>query len=132
MDTQHAEPEIHSVETVRRGYWCIYTVDRAYGGPEEGGWWYDRGSLLSAIASERRCIVHWNADDPAESWVDRYLEHQDDNKFLTDYKAKLEADGFGRFDSSQLGMSNPRHESLTCHWCDQIELYYPKEKPHYE
>ena len=23
----------------------IYDVDRAYGGPEEGGWWYDTGTL---------------------------------------------------------------------------------------
>ena len=22
----------------------VYTVDKAYGGPEEGGWWYDEGS----------------------------------------------------------------------------------------
>lgn len=28
-------------------WWCVavYETDRAYGGPEEGGWWYDVGGL---------------------------------------------------------------------------------------
>lgn len=25
---------------------AFYDVDRAYGGPEEGGWWYDTGALV--------------------------------------------------------------------------------------
>ncbi len=25
---------------------AFYAVDRAYGGPEEGGWWYDAGELV--------------------------------------------------------------------------------------
>jgi len=28
----------------------IYLHDRAYGGPEEGGWWYDVGELLESHA----------------------------------------------------------------------------------
>lgn len=27
----------------------VYEVDRAYGGPEEGGWWYDVGSVIRVI-----------------------------------------------------------------------------------
>jgi hypothetical protein len=29
-------------------WWCVavYTSNRAYGGPEEGGWWYDCGGLV--------------------------------------------------------------------------------------
>lgn len=29
-------------------WWCVavYETDRAYGGPEEGGWWYDCGMLV--------------------------------------------------------------------------------------
>lgn len=35
-----AEPD-----TVTSAYWsvAVYEVQRCYGGPEEGGWWYDRG-----------------------------------------------------------------------------------------
>lgn len=29
---------------------AIYEVDRAWGGPEEGGWWYDCGQLARVIA----------------------------------------------------------------------------------
>lgn len=29
---------------------AIYLVDRAYGGPEEGGWWYDCGERFSGFA----------------------------------------------------------------------------------
>ena len=29
---------------------AIYEVDRAYGGPEEGGWWYDTGTLCRTVA----------------------------------------------------------------------------------
>jgi len=25
---------------------AVYELDRSYGGPEEGGWWYDTGSLV--------------------------------------------------------------------------------------
>lgn len=25
---------------------AFYDIDRAYGGPEEGGWWYDTGQLV--------------------------------------------------------------------------------------
>jgi hypothetical protein len=25
----------------------LYLVDRAYGGPEEGGWWYDTGEVIA-------------------------------------------------------------------------------------
>lgn len=25
---------------------CLYLVDRAYGGPEEGGWYYDTGEAM--------------------------------------------------------------------------------------
>ncbi len=30
-------------------YLNAYLVCRAYGGPEEGGWWYDRGRLLASV-----------------------------------------------------------------------------------
>jgi hypothetical protein len=28
---------------------AIYKCNRAYGGPEEGGWWYDMGELVKII-----------------------------------------------------------------------------------
>ncbi|CAG0982501.1 hypothetical protein RHIZO_01814 [Rhizobiaceae bacterium] len=29
---------------------AFYEIDRAYGGPEEGGWWYDTGRLVRILA----------------------------------------------------------------------------------
>ena len=28
---------------------ALYEIDRAYGGPEEGGWWYDCGELARVL-----------------------------------------------------------------------------------
>jgi DNA-directed RNA polymerase subunit RPC12/RpoP len=42
------DSELERAEEQRRAeYWsvAVYAVDRAYGGPEEGGWWYDCGDL---------------------------------------------------------------------------------------
>ena len=32
--------------TRRRFAVAFYEIDRAYGGPEEGGWWFDTGQLV--------------------------------------------------------------------------------------
>lgn len=28
---------------------AFYEIDRAYGGPEEGGWWFDTGSFVRIV-----------------------------------------------------------------------------------
>ncbi|VWX51051.1 hypothetical protein [Novosphingobium sp. 9U] len=32
---------------------AIYEIDRAFGGHEEGGWWYDCGQLTRTLATAR-------------------------------------------------------------------------------
>ena len=32
---------------------AVYEIDRAYGGPEEGGWWFDCGNLRRIIRTFR-------------------------------------------------------------------------------
>ena len=32
---------------------AVYERDRAYGGPEEGGWWYDTGDLVRVMSVEK-------------------------------------------------------------------------------
>ena len=36
----------------RNKYWYVNTYEcgRAYGGPEEGGWWYAYGTLLKRVS----------------------------------------------------------------------------------
>lgn len=39
---------------------AFYEIDRAFGGAEEGGWWYDTGTLVRMIrvcANEARAIA---------------------------------------------------------------------------
>lgn len=36
--------------TIKHSYLvAVYEEDRAYGGPEEGGWWYDCGNLQRVV-----------------------------------------------------------------------------------
>jgi hypothetical protein len=37
-------------------YINIYLVDRAYGGPEEGGWWYDAGDPVHSELAEQMTV----------------------------------------------------------------------------
>lgn len=32
---------------------CVYDVSQCYGGPEEGGWWFDAGELMHSKAFNR-------------------------------------------------------------------------------
>ena len=34
-----------------------YRINRRYGGPEEGGWWYDTGQLLASIPCHDHIMV---------------------------------------------------------------------------
>jgi hypothetical protein len=48
FDHQDATPEVEDRPPEQWGYWYItaYSVQRAYGGPEEGGWYYDVYSVI--------------------------------------------------------------------------------------
>lgn len=47
---------IDDVGNVRPIRWwvAIYEMDMGYGGPEEGGWWYDIGTVQSVFAAKSR------------------------------------------------------------------------------
>ena len=36
----------------------VYLIDRAYGGPEEGGWWYDTGERVRIIRTFLDCATN--------------------------------------------------------------------------
>lgn len=38
-----------SPETIMRTILAFYEIDRHYGGPEEGGWWYDTGTFVRPV-----------------------------------------------------------------------------------
>ena len=43
------EYDINSATLLATGYLNVFHVGQAYGGPEEGGWYYTRGALKCAI-----------------------------------------------------------------------------------
>ena len=59
-----------------RSVLAFYEIDRCYGGSEEGGWWYDTGTFVRAIA------IHLNDEDAiramrrANRLLDRLQRHK--------------------------------------------------------
>ena len=83
----------------------VYEVSRNYGGPEEGGWWFDSGNLVeskvfgSEAAADAQC-EQWRNGDYARTG-NRY---------------------------SVLG-----GEDYDCYWTnEEPEEFFPTERPHYE
>lgn len=87
-------------------YVNAYIVSRHYGGPEEGGWWYDVGEPLSSM------LVG------SEAEAERVRE---------DFKIRYSGFGSGRHRSSVLGGAN-----LEVYIEDEFAKAFPQTKPHYE
>jgi hypothetical protein len=47
MSDEHDSGVERDVEAETMYFVATYLCDRAYGGPEEGGWWYDYGDLVT-------------------------------------------------------------------------------------
>lgn len=89
---------------------ALYEVDRAYGGPEEGGWWYDTGDLqrvLRVFPTEERAYA---AARRCNGWLDKLQRHCRD-------VSSVIYDG-GRYAAQVFERNAPDH--------------YPVVRPHYE
>jgi hypothetical protein len=89
---------------------AFYEIDRAYGGPEEGGWWYDCGSL-------KRLARTFKSKAAAQAYASRA------NNLLTHIQRDLRsvnsmAYGGGRYRARVYEGIPPS--------------YYPQGRPHYE
>lgn len=99
---------------------AIYSVGLAYGGPEEGGWWYQCGEridhALDGIASEYLLTV-WSCEAVAGSWS-RTLQE------------KLDASvNVGKYEISSV-LSNGRYYAQV--YNGHPPANYPETRPHYE
>lgn len=61
-----------------RSILAFYEVDRAYGGPEEGGWWYDTGTFVRAIAVHFDDEAAITAKRRANRLLERLQRHKPD------------------------------------------------------
>jgi hypothetical protein len=104
------------------GFWtvAVYLQDREYGGPEEGGWWYDTGRRVDTLAeaglNPAICVFH-NEDDAygfADS-INAILDITINKQRRSDIGSVLSE---GRFIAEV-------HEG----WPPE---YYPDQRPHYE
>lgn len=122
-----------------RLYVNIYDHGRAYGGPEEGGWWFDVGTPIGSIpielTDEERKSIHsvaiaTHGEDLPNVDPELYAKHfenylnQRAQAICLEYEKRYPRTGNA---SSVLG----GEDHLVC-----IERHfaraYPQEKPHYE
>lgn len=94
----------------RRFVLAFYAVDRAYGGPEEGGWWYDTGDLVRVIRIERDLAT-------------AYAKAARANRILDHLEADLRSVG-------SVAYAGGRHRVRVFE--GTAPEYYPAVRPHYE
>ncbi len=99
---------------------AVYLVDQAYGGPEEGGWWYECGQRI---------------DDPREfeinDFVPRIFTDEDEaSEFCRGLNERLEAGANKGRRPISSALSNGRYTARVCD--GYPEPHYPAVKPHYE
>ena len=100
------EFDINSCTQMAAGWLNVYHVGRAYGGPEEGGWYYNHGTLECAIdtsgmtegeASQLERLLRLSypkSDIPLDSVLsdgDYYIEHDEEKgKSYPDHRPHYE------------------------------------------
>lgn len=89
---------------------AFYEIDKAYGGPEEGGWWYDTGRLVRIARTFKSEERAYRAARRANSLLDRL-------QWKLRPVSSVAYDG-GRFSASVYKDVAPNH--------------YPEHRPHYE
>jgi hypothetical protein len=91
---------------------AVYELDRSYGGPEEGGWWYDTGALVRVHSVER---------DEERAWA----KARRINRSLA-YKEALS----GRRPLSSVAYEGGHLAAEV--WEGTAPEFYPTHRPHYE
>ena len=103
-----------------------YFTDRAYGGPEEGGWWYDVGEHLMSLpffAVEGYVDSFWEVDGKLVK--SEYQSYECDDEAREDARTRLtaycEAKGFC-----------VRDKDFKIFIDDEPGADFPTERPYYE
>lgn len=99
---------------------AVYLANRAYGGPEEGGWWYDCGQRVDE-ALDGLGIPRIFTDEHEAAAYARELSVKLDEK--------LNSPAGYRTDLSSVCCEG-RYEARVC--AEYPDPHYPSERPHYE
>lgn len=91
---------------------AYYEIDNAYGGPEEGGWWYETGQLV--VHPARRRYATTEEARTACARANRLLAHLQRNKRHV----------------SSMAYAGGRY---VVKWSEgKPKTFYPARRPHYE
>lgn len=94
---------------------AIFELDRAYGGPEEGGWWYGVGEL-------KRTVATFPEKGQAYEYSRRF------NRTLA-YRREKKRGRHYRFPLSSVAYSGGHYEAQV--WKER-PYSYPEHRPQYE
>lgn len=120
-------------------YVNVYEVYRAYGGPEEGGWYYDEGTLIDC-----QMFDYWGPDDLKDNKQrQRAVDYAEHIKAELEKSGSLEyALGSGEHDGvNMMGEGDDNYLMKGGSWGEGKYVItvstnrgesYPKERPHYE
>lgn len=89
---------------------AFYEIDRAYGGPEEGGWWYDCGQLVRVFAVCKTEKAANAVATRANHLLDRLQRH--------------------KREVGSVIYRGGRHVARV--YTNTAPKFYPQERPHYE
>jgi hypothetical protein len=112
-------------------YINAYMVGREYGGPQEGGWWYDTYEPIASIpvaAKWVQTISNWE-NKPIKG--QSHLEENDPDK-VQELKEYLKNTLEPEFGGQRSRFSVIGGEDLVICLQDHPAEYSPKETPHYE
>lgn len=71
-------------------YLNVYLVDQAYGGPEEGGWWYNIGECLASIPFETLEEITEEIKDKYQKMFEKiYYREPHKDRFQTNGEADV-------------------------------------------
>jgi hypothetical protein len=118
--TEDTKPERYTV--------AIYLVDKQYGGPEEGGWWYEAGTRVDAKTDGIEVSPF-----PENGWSETFygpLAQDIADSSATALQAHLDAHANQGRPSISSVLSKGRYQALVFE--GEAPAFFPQTKPHYE
>lgn len=114
-------------------YLNTYETYQAYGGPEEGGWWYQCGEPVQSVLITDQDYEEWFEYTPPE---ERYEMCDHATRLYTRGESPTPANtGYGGY-TFVVGSDEPatyrEDNSYKSFFEDHFAEAYPKERPHYE
>jgi hypothetical protein len=119
----------------------VYTVQQGYGGPEEGGWWYEIGTPVTCMKTTCNCNSQWHWPSNDICPVTHCFKYTLDNYILGHKEEYLDsfitAGGTWSPDSMDDAPSENIGEiATTGKRSIRVETFpamtYPQNKPYYE